>query len=120
MGDTNMNTKVVNLFGGPGVGKSVLAAGLTYEIASRGVHVELVDEFAKQLTWEDRRTELENQVYVFAQQHRKIQRLVGKVPFVVTDSPLLSGIVYTKPGMYLALRDLVEEVFDYYENINFF
>ena len=44
-------------------------------------------EFAKDLTWENRQNTLENQLYVFAEQHHRVNRLKKQVDVVITDSP---------------------------------
>lgn len=46
--------KVINLFGGPGIGKSTLAAGLFEHMKIAGFNVELVNEYAKDMVWEQR------------------------------------------------------------------
>ena len=87
---------IINLFGGPGVGKSTIAAGLFYNMKKSGYNVEYVSEYAKDLTYEERYNILsKDQLYVFAKQHRKILRLKDKVDFIITDSPLLLTIVYS-------------------------
>ena len=48
-------TKVINLFGGPGAGKSTTAAGLFYEMKVRDIKCELVTEYAKDMTYEKQR-----------------------------------------------------------------
>jgi len=45
--------KVINLFGGPGCGKSTAAAGLFHLMKSNHMSVELVNEFAKEIVWEN-------------------------------------------------------------------
>jgi adenylylsulfate kinase-like enzyme len=40
---------VINLFGGPGTGKSTLAAALFTDLKMKGINAELVTEFAKDL-----------------------------------------------------------------------
>ena len=50
-----METKVINLFGNPGSGKSTVAAYLFSELKSRGLEVELVTETAKDLVWDEDR-----------------------------------------------------------------
>jgi hypothetical protein len=87
-------TKIINFFAGPGSGKSSLASGLFSEMKWLNINCELVTEFAKDLFWEDRETTLKNQIYVTAKQYNKIHRLVGKVDYVLVDSPLLLGIIY--------------------------
>ena len=118
-----MKTKVINFYGGPGSGKSTKAAGLYFKMNMAGYSVELNNEFAKECVWEDNVPMLKDQLYMLAHQHRKILRLVGKVDYVITDSPvLLSGIyreLYDGP-MYSELIDqLALECYNKYDNINF-
>ena len=55
MTNTNYkNTIVVNLFGGPGSGKSTFMANLFYHLKCRGVEVVMAPEFAKDSVWEER------------------------------------------------------------------
>ena len=85
---------IINLYGGPGTGKSTTAAHLFALMKHKGMSCELVTEFAKDLTWEDRQTCLSNQVYVLGEQHRRLERVKNKVDYVITDSPLLLSCVY--------------------------
>ena len=87
-------TLVVNLFGGPGTGKSTTAAGLFYLMKLKGINCELVRDFAKDLVWAERFAELSNQPYIFGEQVNRVKILVGKVEVVVTDSPILLSAVY--------------------------
>lgn len=91
-----METKVINLFGNPGSGKSTVAAFLFSELKAYGVEVELVTETAKDLVWDEDWKRLSNQMYVFSTQLHRVDRLVGKVRCIITDSPLLLQIGYYK------------------------
>jgi len=84
----------INLYGGPGTGKSTTAAGLFYAMKTAGYKVELVSEFAKELTFSDDWTRLKDQLLVMAEQHHRLFRLDGKVDFVIHDSPINMGQVY--------------------------
>ena len=88
-------TLVVNLYGGPGCGKSTSAAYIFSQLKMRNkVRAELVTEFAKDLTWEERHNALENQPYILGEQYRRMARLVDKVDVIITDSPLMLSAVY--------------------------
>lgn len=60
---------VVNIFAGPGAGKSTLAAYFYYKMKMAGVKVELVTEYAKDLTWRKDWETLGNQNLVFNEQY---------------------------------------------------
>jgi hypothetical protein len=80
--------------GGPGVGKSTVATGLFSRLKQQKISCELVTEYAKEATWEGTQKLLENQIHVFSEQFRRQFRLLNKVSYVVTDSPLLLSSIY--------------------------
>ena len=55
---------VINLFGGPSSGKTTMAAGLFRLLKTMNKKVELVQEFAKDLVWENNLGKLSDQFYV--------------------------------------------------------
>lgn len=113
--------KVINLFAGPGAGKSTIAAGVFSKMKKLGLNVELVTEYAKDLTWEGRQNLLNyDQLYVFAKQQRRLDRLRNVVDYVVTDSPLLLGLAYLRKDYPASLGGLIYDYWNRYNNINFF
>jgi hypothetical protein len=113
--------KVINLYSGPGCGKSTTAAGLFYEMKKMHLNVELVTEYAKDVTWEKRLNLLEDHIYIFAKQQRRISRLLDhNIEYVITDSPIPLGLCYVKDGTLSEnFYNLVMEVFNKYENYNY-
>ena len=116
--------KVINLFGGPGCGKSTTAAAVFVYMKLKGINVELVTEYAKDLVWDNRLDDmLDQQEYIFAKQNHRLHRLREKVDYVVTDSPLLLSLIYpdslTWPAYY-EFCEFVRATYRTYDNINFF
>jgi hypothetical protein len=112
-------TIVINFFGGPGVGKSTLCAAVFVKLKVSGIDCEMATEYAKDITWEESYKKLENQIYVFGKQHSRVNRLLGKVDVVITDSPLLNSIVYDNSNND-ALKNLVLYEFKKLNTLNFY
>lgn len=89
-------TTIINLFAGPGVGKSTIAAKTFALMKERGLNAELVTEYVKTWAWEKRTPVATDQFYLFGKQTRREALLVGRVDFVVTDSPSLIAAYYTQ------------------------
>jgi deoxyadenosine/deoxycytidine kinase len=112
---------VVNLTGAPGAGKSTGAATIFAELKKAGINAELVTEFAKDKTWEHNITALGCQEYVFGKQSYRLCRCRDDVDVIVTDSPLPLGLIYNNnPALDHHFTAVVLNVFNTYENINFF
>jgi hypothetical protein len=125
--NVNVNGKrktptVVNMFAGPGVGKSTTAAAVFALLKMHDVECEFVSEYAKDLVWEERARTFENQLYLFAKQHHRQWRLRDKVDLIITDTSILLnniyGKVYDRYGSDL-IYDYVLEEFHKFNNINF-
>lgn len=114
------NCLVVNLFGAPCTGKSTAAAYIFSRLKMHGINVELVTEYVKDMVWEENKTCLNNQPYIFGQQSYRLSRCADKVDVIVTDSPLLLSILYN-PDKTIAepLNELVMRVFNSYNNLNY-
>lgn len=114
-------SKVINLFGGPGVGKSTYAAYLFARMKVHGISCELVTEFAKDLVWENNYNRLSNQLCVLAEQFQRLHRVVDKVDYIISDSPLLMQIMYnTNPLNKEDIDNLIYKLFSSFDNINVF
>lgn len=89
-------TTVINLWGGPGIGKSTLAAELFACLKRQNVSVELVREYVKNWAWRGERVGPWDDVYLFGKQVRAESTLYGRVSYIVTDSPIPLGAVYER------------------------
>lgn len=98
-------TTVVNLWGGPGCGKSTTAAELFAALKKRNISCELVREYVKNWAWRGERVGQWDDVYLFAKQLRAESAVYGRVDWVITNSPLGLGAVYA--SMYGADDDLM-------------
>jgi hypothetical protein len=112
-------TKIINFFAGPGAGKSTTKAGLFFEMKHLGYRVETVEEFAKELVYDEAFRVMENEMYMLGEQDRRQRSLLGKVDYVLTDAPLLKSAFYVR-GVYdhPAYVQHIERLFDTYENLN--
>lgn len=87
-------SRIVNLFGGPGIGKSSIASGLTYKLKKNHITCDNPYEFPKVLAWDENYSAISDQLYVLANQHRGIVKSYGKVDYIILDSPILLSLIY--------------------------
>lgn len=97
-----------------------MAANIFAELKWAGINAEMALEYAKDLVWEERFATLENQIYVFGKQLHRMNRLVGKVDVIITDSPLLLSPIYKPKGISQVFDELVLEEFNKFNNVNYF
>lgn len=109
-------TTIINLFGGPCIGKSTMAAELFSNMKKKNYNVELVTEYAKDAVWEERLNVLTDQLYIMAKQNRRINVLIDKVEYIITDSPLLLSAIYTKDEDIIKLAVKLHEK---HKSVNF-
>lgn len=96
----------INLYGGPGSGKSTLSTLLYSELKYRGMKVELVREFAKELVYQGEdmaNLKEEQRIHILAEQMRRESIHYGKVDYLITDSPILIAAYYYKNAHAIAL-----------------
>lgn len=131
-----VKTKVVNFFAGPSAGKSTSALNLAGWMKERRMNVEYVPEFPKDLVWNERVPEMDDQLYLLGEQHHRIYMQSGKLDWIVTDGPILLGLHYCKEyGMskfktldrfedwirwYGAFQQMTYFSHNFYNNVNFY
>lgn len=119
------NTIIINAFAGPGAGKTTACFYVACELKKKGYVVEYVPEYSKELVWDENWELLdgsyEHQKQILKEQKRRIDRLIGKVDFIVTDAPLLFNIIYLNDCEEKSqhMKDLLK-IFNSYNNFNFF
>jgi nicotinamide riboside kinase len=107
---------IVNLFGGPGVGKSTTAAHLFAELKWEEVSVELVTEYVKGKVHEGNDQTLDHQIYIFGKQLHYVKRAARNVDIVVQDASLLNSLIYRRELTSETFRQLVWEEYSRFEN----
>lgn len=107
----------VNFFGGPSAGKSTTAAWLFSQLKEKQVSVELVNEYVKQWSYQNRKINEFDQTYIFGKQlHYEYRYLTCGVKNTITDSPVLLSAIYA--NLYWEKLDLgqqIEQISDKYD-----
>lgn len=87
---------LINLYGGPGAGKTTTALRLTGALKAAGYEAEYVPEYARDLSLEERLT-VTPQFNILMEQAKRIMRTIGTgIDIVVTDSPILLQSLYAE------------------------
>ena len=112
---------IINLFGAPGSGKSTGAAYIFSQLKLRGINVEYITEFAKEMTWQHNQKALDDQVYMLGEAYHKIFVCQDQVDVIILDSPILLALLYNKdPFLGEPFAQLVINLHKRFDNINFF
>lgn len=110
---------VINFYGGPGAGKSTMAASLFVKLKNLGYKAELSREVAREWIYEGKEIQLErNQPLLTATQYGRLKDLrANQCDIAISDSPLQLGKVYCSNADLHAMIDQRDAEF---ENINVF
>jgi hypothetical protein len=90
------DTLHINLWAGPGVGKSGVGAAVFGELKKWHIDCELVREYAKELHWDQELGET-NQLKISVEQYSREELVHGCVDVAVVDTALISGILHCTP-----------------------
>lgn len=112
MENNEKQTLIIDIYGGPGSGKSSTAKMLSGLINSLGYTSETPEEYPKYLIHKEDFKSLNNQIGIFSEHKLRIDSLLGKYDFIVSDSPTLMQNIYIKDIYgkkdYKHLRKLVK------------
>ena len=89
-------TKVINIIGGPGCGKSMFSAAIVLYLHLHGKTVETIPDHAKALVWQRNFEVLKNQYFIAQRQFEMLNLLDGQVQFLVTESSLSQALYYNE------------------------
>lgn len=116
----------INLFGGPGAGKSG-GSGIHFGLLKRKhVSIELAREVVKDWVYQGRKIHPLDQVSLLGMQWNEEHKFLGHgVKNVITDSPIFLGYIYSKLyasdyGMHEHILELVNACEKEYPSINIF
>lgn len=101
---------VVNLFGGPGCGKTAMAARIFGELKSMGIEAACPEEHAKLAIWSGRPWLLDHQIVIAGKTWETLINLCDKVKVIVVDSPILLCSAYAgdrePEGFHTLIKDM--------------
>ena len=109
---------MVNFYAGPSSGKTTAALELTAALKKAGYNVEYVSEYAKELVLENRTDELNDQQKVTDEQYRRFDRIRNSADIIVTDSPILLGLVYGDGKIDDKYAKQIRGYYDSFNNFN--
>ena len=89
-------TKVINIIGGPGCGKSMFSAAMVLYMHLHSKTVETIPDYAKALVWQRNFEVLKNQYFIAQRQFEMLNLLDGQVQFLVTESSLPQALYYNE------------------------
>lgn len=126
--NSDKNTIVINAFAGPGAGKTTSCLEVAEKLKKQGFVTEYVQEYAKELVYDNNFIMLdghyEHQFAILNEQMKRINRLYGKVDFILTDSPVLLNNTYLNEDKstndYVAYCENVKKIYTLYDNFNYF
>jgi ABC-type dipeptide/oligopeptide/nickel transport system ATPase component len=89
-------TKVINIIGGPGCGKSMFSAAIVLFLHLHGKTVETIPDHAKALVWQHNFEVLKNQYFIAQRQFEMLNLLDGQVQFLMTEGSLPQVLYYNE------------------------
>lgn len=118
------NTKIINLFGAAGSGKSTQAYGIAYKLKLANLSAEYIHEYVKNKVFLGDHNILMKQNYIFEKQRFYQNVALGQTDYIICDSPVVLSAFYGKkynnPHISEEWLTYVWSEFNKQSNINFF
>lgn len=110
---------IVNLFGGPGSGKTSSCSAVYAALKAQHKKVGFAREVAYDMIVAGRAHMLQDQIWMFAKQRRYLLDVSKDNDVVITDCPLLLSLIYGDHESE-SFKQLVLEEHNKHENLNIF
>jgi len=110
---------VVNLIGGPGVGKSIITHELVAKIKRKFYSCDISAEYIKKKLREQALKVIQSQIYIFGKQQFQLFTMKDEVDVIITDSPILLSAIYDKSECP-HLKALILKEYNSYTNLMYY
>lgn len=118
--DSGNSSLLINIFGGPGTGKSTLASNIFSDLKRNHIEAVCPEEHAKIAIWSGQPWILDQQVILLGRTWETICALHDKVDVIVIDSPLLLCSIYAGDNEPTSFHDLVVDLHRRAKRLNIF
>lgn len=106
----------INIFGGPGAGKSVTTARVFSELKEQRVSIEHVTEYVKSWVYGKRDVKEFDQIYLFAKQQQYEYRFLSNgVKNIITDCPCFLSVIYANKYISKEIGDAIWKLCEIYD-----
>jgi len=118
-------TKVINIIGGPGSDKSLIASAIILYLHLHNKTVETIPDYAKSLVWQKNYEVLKNQYFIAQRQDEMLSLLDGQVQFLMTECALPQVLYYNEnyPDNICDIAKTRAQIlawYQQYDNVNIF
>ncbi len=116
-------TRVINIIGGPGSGKSLIAAALMLHLNLHQKTTETIPDYAKSLVWQNSHQVLKNQYFIAQRQFEMLELLDGQVQYLITECSLPQVLFYNEnyPDNICDIAKTHKQILDWhqqFDNVN--
>ena len=110
---------IVNIIGGPGIGKSILTSEVFAKLKRKFISAEISPEYIKKKLREGAIKAVQSQIYIFGKQQYQLFSMKDEVDVIVTDSPFILSTIYDSSNCE-ELKKLVMKEFNKYTNLVYY